>query len=113
MKGLFQRIKVAANKAEALHSPAKKISTHYVDITFKWICATTPLLLAFPLNRRSLSIELVAAALIVTIPLILSRRKGKVSVLSFWVSLLTLLLFCSICPFVAAPKPVYISILDT
>jgi len=107
-------MKDAWTESELLRHPVKTIIAHKLESVSFGIVSVVVLLLLFPFTIRS-----VAAEAFVILPVVwfslkfIKPKKAKAIALRFWFVIMVLLIFASLCPYLVAPKPLYIAVLAT
>ena len=105
------QVKGALKESDWLQKPAKKSTSSVLELFCRGLISVIVTLLLFPFTWASLVLDIVVLLLAIGLALKFIKSKGaKAFALRWWVVAVTMFLFAAVCPFIVAPKPVYIAV---
>lgn len=99
-------------ESESLYQPVGTIFGNWLEKAIFGFFGLVVVLLLSPLTLRSIIVDVVVLLVSIWLSTKLIKAKRSRSIaLRFWAVIVVMFLFAAICPFIVAPKPVYIAVL--
>lgn len=103
----------ALHKSDLLHHPVSTTIAHYVENALSCIISLAAVLLIFPFSGQSILLEVCILLLAVWLSSMIVKSQRGATSSRFWIIVSVMLAVSTVCPFIVAPKPLYIAILDS